>query len=255
MGTARQMAAAILGARPELGGGLSSKVTREVAWTLAVLIASWRLPAGGREPGEPGVDLRPYQDLAGAFERIGDSLIRFREAAGKARNAIDLAGASGLFLSISKTIGPETLAYVLESDRFAQIQRAVLSQYPIPGDLQAAALTATLGVPEDSRARRYLEFDYRSRGDGFSTVEPAAGRAAVNSEIQQWQQALRRSDLPPHQRWLFEQKLVGVGQFAYGSAEEARKIWLDAMTQSSTPELRQYFAQNIQQLRTREVQG
>lgn len=233
--TARQLTRAILRTRPELDAKLQEALTSEVAWSLAVLIASWRAS------GPPLFDLSRYRDVVRQFDLYADTLLRFREAATRAKNDFDLAGASGLFQSTVNQIGPRILRYVLASSTFVQIEREILAQLPPPAQL---ALNATPDEQVLSRSRRFLGFDYRARG----TDPPAAPVVASAAEVARWQTELKRKDLPPGMRWLYEQKLLATQKPGYPSAQEARASWQLALGQARNQELRSYFAENLKTL-------
>ncbi len=236
--TARQLTRAILRARPELDPKLQEALTSEVAWSLAVLIASWRTT----EP--PLFDLSRYRDVARQFDLYADTLLRFREAATGAKNDFDLAGASGLFQSAVSQIGPRILRYVLASSAFAQIEREILAQLPPPANL---ALNADEKERGASRNRRFLGFDYRARSAEPSAT-PAAPVVASPAEVARWQAELGRKDLPPEMRWLYEQKLLATQKPGYPSAQVARASWQRALEQARNQELRSYFAGNLKTL-------
>lgn len=233
--TARQLTRAILRARPELDPKLQEALTSEVAWSLAVLIASWRTT----EP--PLFDLSRYRDVARQFDLYADTLLRFREAATGAKNDFDLAGASGLFQSAVSQIGPRILRYVLASSAFAQIEREILAQLPPPANL---ALNSDEKERGASRNRRFLGFDYRAR----PAEPPAASVVASPAEVARWQAELGRQDLPPEMRWLYEQKLLATKRPGYPSAQVARSLWQRALEQARNQELRSYFADNLKTL-------
>lgn len=240
MGTARQLAKAILLSRPDLGAPFESLLTPEIAWTLSLLLWSWR-PAGA-----PPIDVSNYSDVTGQFDRYADTLLRLRDAAGTAKTEFDLAGASGLFISAVKQIGTTLLAYVLRSPRFAKIQKEVLSLVAVPAVVVATGAPA--GEQPQSRSKRYLGFDYRSaRADS----EPATSTIAPSdTEIAQWQGQLKRADLAPEMRWLLEQKLLAAKQNGYASVAEARQRWQDAMAKAGSDDLRAYFARNLKEVGT-----
>lgn len=233
--TARQLTRAILRTRPELDPKLQEALTSEVAWSLAVLIASWR----ATEP--PLFDLSRYRDVVRQFDLYADTLLRFREAATGAKNDFDLAGASGLFQSAVSQIGPRILRYVLASSTFAQIEQEILAKLPPPAHLALNAEEKERGA---SRNRRFLGFDYRPR----SGEPPAAPVVASAAEVVRWQAELKRKDLPPEMRWLYEQKLLATQKPGYPSAQEARASWQRALGQARNLELRSYFAENLKTL-------
>ena len=234
MNPATQMAMAILRAKPDLDPALQNLLTPAVAWTLAVLLVSWQ-PAGA-----PLIDVQRYHDVTQQLDRYAPTLLRFRDAATQAQNDVDLAGASGLFTSAVQQIGATLLGYVLRSDRFRGISQEVLSQVPLPADLKPDGTGPALS---ESRARRFLGFDYRPRGQDAPAVV-----LATPQEVAAWQAQLKRTDLAPEMRWLLEQKLLAAKQLGYASAEEARQQWQNAMAQTSNPDLRNYFAQNLRNL-------
>lgn len=234
---ARQLAQAILRARPELDARLQAAVTPEVAWALAVLIASWRAIDA------PLLDLTPYRDVTRQFDLYSDTLLRFREAAVRAKTDLDLAGASGFFLSAVSQIGPRILRYVLEGRAFAKIAQEILSLVPPPAQL---AQGGELDERTPSRTRRYLGFDYRPRGSSPSS----APGAASSEDLARWRMELRRKDLAPEMRWLYEQKLLANQAPGYPSEQSARASWQGALAQARNPELRAYFADNLKTLET-----
>lgn len=233
---ARQLMQAILRARPELDSRLQTALTSEVAWALAVLIASWRASEA------PLIDLNPYRDVTRQFDLYADTLLRFREAAVGAKNDLDLAGASGYFLSAVSQIGPRILRYVLESRTFAKIEQEILALVPPPSPL------AFIQQPSEraGRTRRYLGFDYRSRAAQESAV-PEPGSASAE-DLTRWQRELQRTDLTPEMRWLYEQKLLANQAPGYTSEQAARTLWQAALTQTQSPPLRAYFAENLKTL-------
>lgn len=233
----RQLSQAILRARPELDARLQAALTPEIAWALAVLIASWR-PSDA-----PLINLTPYRDVTRQFDLYADTLLRFRDAAVRAKTDLDLAGASGFFLSAVSQIGPRILRYVLESRTFAKIAQEILGLVPPPSQL---AQGGELDDRVPSRTRRYLSFDYRPRGSSPST----APGAASSEDLSRWKTELQRADLSPEMRWLYEQKLLANQTPGYASEQAARVSWQKARTQARNPELRAYFADNLKTLET-----
>lgn len=238
---ARQLMQAILRARPELDARLQGVLSSEVAWALAVLIASWRASEA------PLLDLTPYRDVTRQFDLYADTLLRFREAAVGAKNDLDLAGASGYFLSAVSQIGPRILRYVLESRTFAKIEQEILALVPPPSPL------AFIQEPSErtGRTRRYLGFDYRPRAAQESAAPESAALesgSASAEDLTRWQRELQRTDLAPEMRWLYEQKLLANQVPGYGSEQAARASWQAALTQTQSPPLRAYFAENLKTL-------
>lgn len=236
---ARQLTQAILGARSELDARLQEALTPEVAWALAVLLVSWR-PSDA-----PLVNLTPYSEVTRQFDLYADTLLRVREAAVRAKTALDLAGASGYFLSAVSQIGPRILRYVLESRVFAKIVQEILALVPPPSSL---ALTEQASERAASRTRRFLAFDYRSRAERDLAETESASASASVEDLARWKRELQRADLSPEMRWLYEQKLLANQAPGYGSAQAARASWQAALTQTQSPPLRAYFAENLKTL-------
>jgi hypothetical protein len=241
----KQLALAILRARDQLPRELQQLVTPSVAWTLAVLLISWR-PAGlGGE-----VDLSSYQDVTKAFDRFADTLLRFRQSAAQAKSALDVAGASGLFISAVNSIGPEILQYLLRSDRFQNLQRYILTIRALPADVQQAGSVAASPV-RATRSDRFGQFDNRPR----NATGSAGSEASALPQVSHWRAQLTRDDLSPEMRWFYEQKLQNSGQPLYGDFNEAQRRWTAVLTKNElNPELRQYFQTNLAELQKLRVQ-
>lgn len=237
-----QLALAILKARDSLPRELAQLITPEIAWTLAVLLFSWRPDGVGGE-----VDLSRFDDVLGAFDRYQDTLLRLRRAAGEAKTAIDIAGTSGLFVSAVRTIGATLLGYLLRSDRFRALQTYIEQARPMPADVRGS--DGGIGEPSrPTRSERYRSFDYRPR----SRVEPPS--EPTPAQLAHWRDQLARDDLSPEMRWFYEQKLESAGQPIYTDVDQAERRWSAVLGRNElTPELRQYFAANLsdlQRLRT-----
>lgn len=230
-----QLALAILQARAELPRKLQELVTPEVAWALAVVLISWRPEGHGGE-----VDLRDFKDVTDAFDRFADTLLRFRQYAARAKSTLELAGASGIFLSAVNLIGATLLIYLLQSDRFQSLKRYIEQARPIPKEVQRAGGSAAEGE-RSTRNDRYRQFDNRPRAaDAPQEAAPTAAQLA------QWWAELDRPDLSPEMRWFYEQKLESANLAAYRDLDHAERMWAATLRQPAlNPALRDYFAANL----------
>jgi hypothetical protein len=244
--SANQLALAILRAREQLPRSLAQLVTPAVAWTLAVLLISWR-PKG--LAGE--VDLTRFPAVTGALDRFGDALLRFREDALAAKSALDLAGASGVFVATVNQIGADLLSYLVRSEIFQKLQAYIQSVRPIPAEVLNAASGVTV-LESPSRLDRYRAFDNRPR----SASQPAQPDAPTSAQLSHWRAQLGRDDLSPEMRWFYEQKIETSGEPIYTDLNEAERRWLAVLGKNQlNPELRAYFAANLEQLQRVRVQA
>ncbi len=238
---AEKVARAVLKAREQLPGELRDALSPELAWTLAVALISWRPEGLGGE-----LDLRAHREVLRAFDGLADSLLRFRRTAVTANTALDIAGASGVFLSVVKQIGAPVLRYVLSSEPFGALRRYVLLMRPLPAEFKTVPSAEAEPERRRSRAERYRDFDMRPR--------IAPGEPDPNSpdppQLRHWREQLARDDLSPEMRWFYEQKLDALGAPLYPESGEAQKKWAAVLGRNQlNPELRSYFAANLENLR------
>jgi hypothetical protein len=242
MSTAGVMARAILQASSQLPADLQRLLTPERAWTLGILLASWR-----KQPGRgDSLDLTGLSDVTGSFDRYADTLLRFRRAATEAQDndddALKLAAASGYFIAAVNRIGTDLLGHVIASERFGSIQKQALTQFPLPAELRGAAETKSTAIfPSESRAKRYLGFDNRPKGQPQASADlpPSA------TEIARWQEELQNPALSAEMRWLMEQKLLAAKLPAYQTKAQAHEMWKAAAQNASNLTLRDYFNENL----------
>ncbi len=246
MPRAVSLALAMGASRRTLDPGLQGLLTAPTAWTLAILLASWR--SGGNDDG---LDMSRYPEFAGAFEMYGGVLSRFIDTAASARDPIELASAGGLFVAALKQIGVGTIKGVVDSQRFRSVQTEVLARYPMPAEVAAAfngMAPAQAPRAEVDRTRQFDSFDYRRP----SNAAPAAPSVSVE-QLASWRRELNRADISPEMRWFYEQKMVSAKQIAYSNPADARAAWQAMLAGPLHAELRQYFSENLRSLDARTV--
>lgn len=243
---ANQIALAILRARDQLPRALAQLVTPAVAWTLAVLLVSWRPKGAGGE-----IDLSRFPVVTDSLDRFGGALLRFREDALNAKSALDLAGASGVFVATVNQIGADLLSYLVRSEIFQKLQAYVQSIRPIPAEVLNAAGGVTVS-DSPSRLERYRDFDNRPR----TASQPAQPEAPSPAQLSHWRAQLGRDDLSPEMRWFYEQKIETSGEPIYTDFDDAERRWVSVLGKNQlNPELRAYFAANLEQLQRIRVQA
>lgn len=223
---AKRIARAV--SRAELKPDLTGLFTPPTVWTLAYLLAQWRM---GRDLSADGLS-----QFATAFGWFRNPLERFIVKAESARDDAALAGASKLFLAVVDEIGADRLRDAMNSSVFRMARDKINRDFPPPAELTAPIVQpVAYALPVVDRIRDYDRFGYRSE-------------APPTQEVAFFRAQLKRTEIAPDLRWFYEEKLRAVGQFPYETAADALAVWRAMLAGPLHPDLRRYYTENLDSL-------
>lgn len=246
MGIAADLARVMAAGRPRLSAELGQLLTARVAWSLAVLLAAWArgknrmVDAAG---DAPELDLGRFRDVTGAFDLFSAALLRLVLGIVDPLDpgdSVRLAGLAAQFAGVVDSIGSKTLIGLLNSPRYREISDAIVARYPVPADVREAfgegVSSPVMGTTaRNSRVRDYGRFDFPDRRSDENS--PAYLRRQLDD-----------ARLSPELRMYYEQQLTFQGLPPYRSDDEARVVWGTILGGPMAPEVRDYFAANLDAL-------
>lgn len=246
MGIAADLSRVMAAGRPRLPAELQRLLTARVAWSLAVLLSAWGRGKNQMldEAGDPPeLDLGRYRDVVGAFDLFSGALLRLLLGVVDPLDAGDSVRLSGLgaqFAAVVDSIGPKTLIGLLNSPRYREVSDAITARYPVPAEVRDAfgeGLSSVVPATtvRNSRMRDYGRFDFPDRRTDENS--PAFLRRQLDD-----------ARLSPELRMYYEQQLSFQGLSPYRSDEEARIVWGTILDGPMAPEVRDYFAANLDAL-------
>lgn len=198
----------------------------ETIWTLAYLLADWRL---GRDLAQAGLP-----QVAAVFDWFQSSLLHFIAQADAAQADADRTEATARFVAVVNEIGVERLREAVNSAVFRTAKDNLFRQVPPPAELtQAPTVGFQFAVAPQSR--RPPDFGY--------------GRAPARTEdIAFYRAQLKRHELTPDMRWFYEERLRELKEDPYPSAADAVVVWRAVLQGPLHPTLRRHFEANLARL-------